>query len=230
MNITTNDRYEVATLVFRGFLKRKAIVLTQAAKTKKGEKPTEIGIYTVKQAVSRSKISSYVMSLFYRAGGGENGLQAVTNFLFNCCDTELLDLLYEAVNGVIEGGENVQECAKIAYRNCNKYFNQNKHRFTVSENDIITLHNKSIMTVLKTTNNLEKYLEILTDIEKETVKAIIQAPLTAEGRTDGRRAVSIRGVAKNLNINPSACQKRVAGIKAKLLPLLTDEDYSTYNN
>lgn len=241
VNFETMDTFEKALICLYGFCKHKALTIPQkkqggqTAKKQGGETAkkqavtAEIPDYIVKRTISRFNTAKYLLHVFKKhydvCENGETAFKYVVKELNNTLDPDMGDLLFESLNGIIEGGDNVDMQIKKAYHNLHKYHEQGKRQVYVSEDTLIKATNQAFFDMIRESNNIDRYKQILTENECIVLDIIINQPLSLKGRSDGRPNVSIRAVAKEYGKSVSTTQNTVKQIRDKIYKIATETDY-----
>lgn len=219
----------------------------QSGETAKKQAVTaEIPDYIVKRTLTRFKTAKYMLHIYkkykelcvteipainQRESDNKSGIcyatdpfDYVVSELKDYYDADMVDLLFEAVNGIIEGGDNVDMQIKKAYHNLHSYYDQGKRQVYISEDTLIKATNKAFFTMVRESNNIDKYKQILTESECTVLDIIINQPLSLKGRSDGRPNVSIRAVANKYGKSISTTQNTVKQIRDKIYKIATETD------
>lgn len=241
VDFTTMCIYERALICLYGFCKHKMLKLPQkkqggqTAKKQGGETAkkqavsADIPAYIVKRTISRFNTSKYLLHVYKKyyavCENGETAFNYVVKELNNTVDPDMDDLLFESLNGIIEGGENVDLQIEKAYHNLHKFHDQGKRQVYISEDTLIKADNQAFFNMIKESNSIDKYKQVLTENECVVLDIIINQPITIKGRTDGRANVSIRAVAAEYGRSISTTQKTVKQIRDKIYKIASECDY-----
>lgn len=188
---------ENAILCYYGFCKRKAVSIGG------------------KREVTRLKIATYLLNLYYRSGGDLDGLTAVMKKASDFSDADCADLLMEAVTGVFEYPTDVESGAKKAYKNMNYYLDSNRQQVYLSEEDFQKAKNAEMR------KNIANYDSALIADQIAT----ILDPSELEIFVCISNGESIRSISRETGIPNTTLQRRINDLRLKLNEALDPEDY-----
>lgn len=188
---------ENAILCYYGFCKRKAVAIGG------------------KREVTRLKIATYLLNLYYRSGGDIDGLTAVMKKASDFSDADCADLLMEAVAGAFEFSTDVENGAKKAYKNMNHYLDSNRQQVFLSEEEFQKAKNAEMRKRIANYGLAlvaDKIATILDPSELEIFVCI----------SNGE---SIRSISRETGIPNATLQRRINDLRLKLNEALDPDDY-----
>lgn len=188
---------ENAIMCYYGFCKRKAVAIGG------------------KREVTRLKIATYLLNLFYRSGGDLDGLTAVMKKSSEFSDADCADLLMESVTGAFEFPTDVENGAKKAYKNMNYFLDSNRQQVYLSEEDFQKAKNVEMCKRIANYDFsliAEKIATILDPSELEIFVSISNGEST-------------RSISREMGIPNTTLQRRINDLRLKLNEALDPEDY-----
>ena len=188
---------ENAIMCYYGFCKRKAVAIGG------------------KREVTRLKIATYLLNLFYRSGGDLDGLTVVMKKASDFSDADCADLLMESVSGAFEFPTDVENGAKKAYKNMNYYLDSNRQQVFLSEVEFQKAKNAEMCKRIANydfTLIADKIATILAPSELEIFVCI----------SNGE---SIRAISSETGIPKSTLHRYINDLRIKLSEALDPDDY-----